>query len=291
MLDGLYTLREILTPAEQHNFAVGGFILANAEFADAILAAAQAENSPVILMVGPAEAPLLSLSKFARLCRLLAADYDIPVCLHLDHGLEVEQALEAVDLGFTSVMVDRSDYPWDENLADTLRVVEAARRTGASVESEIGHVGLADGTSSEVITAESHLTAPEEAEEFARATGVDALAVSVGNAHGLAPGLPELRFDLLEEIHRRVSLPLVLHGGSGRPADQVQRAISLGVRKVNIASELAGIFADTLAEQLQAGGGFFWHTVGLLQAKDRIQAAVQRHMRILGSSGQAGKYA
>ncbi len=290
MIDGLHTLAEILAPAEAQGFAVGAFTVWNAESMDAVLAAAQAESAPVILMVGPMEMPLLGGDNYARLVRLFAAQADVPVCLHLDHAVQIEMAEEALAAGFSSVMLDYSDYPTEENTAATCRLVEAARQTGASVEAEIGHVGMADGFSSEVITAESTLTDPAEAEQFAAATGVDALAISVGTAHGLAPGLPVLDFDRLGEIHGRVPVPLVLHGGTGRGADQVRQAISLGIRKVNIASDLNRVFVNTMAEALREGQGSFWHSVALGKMKERLQPVVQGHIQVLGAVGKAGLY-
>ena len=290
MIDGLYTLAEILAPAEAHGFAVGAFTVWNAESIAAVLAAAQAEAAPVILMVGPMEMPLLGADNYARLVRMFAAQYDVPVCLHLDHAVQIEMAEEALAAGFSSVMLDYSDYPLEENIAATRRVVEAARRTGASVEAEIGHVGMADGFSSEVITAESTLTDPAEAEHFAAATAVDALAVSVGTAHGLAPGLPVLDFERLAEIRRRVPAPLVLHGGTGRGADQLQQAISLGVRKVNIANDLNRVFVNTVAEALREGNGYFWHSAALERMKQGLQPVVRGHLQVLGAAGQAGLY-
>lgn len=290
MIDGLYTLAEILAPAEQHGFAVGAFTIWNAESLDAVLTAAQAEQAPVILMVGPLELPLLGARTYARLARLYAADSEVPLCLHLDHAVQIDMAREALEAGFSSVMLDYSDHSTEDNIAGTLQMVEAARRTGASVEAEIGHVGMAEGFSSEVITAESTLTDPAEAEQFAAATGVDALAVSVGTAHGLAPGLSVLDFERLAEIDRRVRLPLVLHGGTGRDADQLRRAISLGIRKVNIASDLNRVFVGTVAEALEEGQGPFWHSVVLTRMKTRLQAVAQEHLQILGAAGRAALY-
>lgn len=290
MIDGLYTLAEILAPAEAEGFAVGAFTVWNAESMIAVLAAAQAESAPVILMVGPVEMSLLGAENYARLARLFAEQHKVPVCLHLDHSLEIETAREALAAGFSSVMLDYSDYPLEENLVSTRRVVEAAQRVGAGVEAEIGHVGTADGFSSEIITAESTLTDPEEAEHFAAASGVDALAVSVGTAHGLAPGLPVLDFDRLAEIRRRVSVPLVLHGGTGRGADQLRQAITLGVRKVNIANDLNRVFVRTVAEALETGEGYFWHSTALVKMKQDLQPVVRGHLQVLGAAGRAGLY-
>jgi fructose-bisphosphate aldolase class II len=262
----------------------------NAESLEAILLACQAAAAPVILMIGPMEIPLLGAHHYADLVRMYSHYYDVPICLHLDHGVEIAQAEAALEAGFGSVMLDYSDYPFAENVAATRRVVELARRTGASVEAEIGHVGMAEGSSSTVISSESTLTDPAEAVEFVAATGVDALAISVGTAHGMAPGLPELDFDRLAEIDRRISVPLVLHGGTGRGPDQVQRAISLGVRKLNIASDLNRVFVKTAAEALEEGNGTFWHTIMLAKMKERLQPVVAGHLEVVGAAGKAGLY-
>lgn len=290
MIDGLHTLAEILAPAEADGFAVGAFTVWNAESMDAVLTAAQAEAAPVILMVGPLEMPLLGADNYARLARMFAAQHGVPVCLHLDHAVQIEMAEQALAAGFSSVMLDYSDFPTPENAAATSRVVAAARRTGASVEAEIGHVGMADGFSSEVITAASTLTDPAEAEQFAATTGVDALAVSVGTAHGLAQGLPVLDFERLAEIHRRVPAPLVLHGGTGRGADQLRQAITLGIRKINIASDLNRVFVKTVGEALREGDGYFWHSVALAKMVEDLQPLVRGHLQVLGAAGKAGLY-
>jgi len=286
----LVSLREILAPAEADGYAVGAFIMCNAETADAIMAAAQQEKSPVIVMLGPKEEPVLGLQNTVQIVSTLARNYDIPVCLHLDHSRDPAQVQAALEAGFPSVMIDASSRPDEENAQITRRIVELARKTGATVEGEIGFVGFpemtteADNANSN--PAESRLTQPAAAEHFVRVTGIDALAVSIGTAHGRNPGLHELDFQRLAEIECRVEVPLVLHGATGRAPDQIRRAIQLGIRKVNVATDLARVFADTMAEALQKGQGFFWHADAIVQVKQRWVALTRRWIEVLGSKCQ-----
>jgi len=208
--------------------------------------------------------------------------------LHLDHSRDPAQVQAALEAGFPSVMIDYSARPDEENIQVTRSIVEIARKTGATVEAEIGYVGFPEATTEAdnngSIRSESHLTDPAAAEHFAHVTGVDALAISIGTAHGRSPGLPMLDFDRLAEIHRCVAVPLVLHGATGRDPDQVRQVVQLGIRKVNVATDLARAFADTMAEALEAGEGFFWHAEALVRVKERWAAVVHGWIETLGSN-------
>lgn len=283
----LVTLREILAPAEADGYAVGAFTMCNAETADAIMAAAAQDNSPVIIMLGPKEESVLGLRNTVQIVSTLARNYHIPVCLHLDHSRDPAQVQAALEAGFPSVMIDFSSRPDEENIEVTQSIIKLARKTGASVEAEIGYVGFPEATNesddADSFRAESRLTDPATAERFANVTGVDALAISIGTAHGRNPGLPLLDFPRLAEIDRRVDVPLVLHGGTGRAPDQVRQVVQLGIRKVNVATDLARAFADTMGEALQEGEGFFWYADALVQVKQRWAAVVQRWIEVLDS--------
>lgn len=288
----LLNLREVLGPAEAEGYAVGAFTMCNAETADAIMATAAEAHSPLIIMLGPKEVPLLGLDNSVQIVRTLARNYPIPICLHLDHSWDPAEVRAALEAGFPSVMIDFSNRPDEENIEVTRTIVELARETEATVEAEIGYVGYPDANTEqeqpENHSAESRLTDPAVAKHFARATGVDALAISIGTAHGRSAGLPVLDFARLDEINRRVQVPLVLHGASGRSADQIGRAVALGIRKVNVATELARVFADTMAQALTQGKGFFWHADALGQVKEAYRPVIRRWLEALGSIDRAG---
>lgn len=290
MNEPLVSLREVLGPAEAGGYAVGAFTMCNAETADAIMAAAAAVNSPVIIMLGPKERPVLGLSNTVQIVRTLARNYHIPICLHLDHSRDPTAVQAALEAGFPSVMIDFSFRPDEENIEVTRSIVEAARGTGASVEAEIGYVGFPEATpeqnEADYYQPQSRFTGPAEAEHFAQMTGVDALAISIGTAHGRSAGLPRLHFDRLAEINSRVGVPLVLHGATGRSPDQIRRAVALGIRKVNVATDLARAFADTMAQALEQGDGFFWHADALVKVKERYQHVVCGWLEPLGSTNR-----
>ncbi len=290
MSSPLVSLREVLEPAEANGYAVGAFTVCNAETADATMAAAAEQKAPVIVMVGPKEIPALGLRNTVTIVSALAANYAIPVCLHLDHSSDPAQVQEALEAGFPSVMLDFSNQSDEENIEATRATVKIAEKTGATVEAEIGYVGFPEGSAlwgeTNSRPAASRLTDPAIAEHFADATGVDALAISIGTAHGRNPGQPVLDFERLAEIDRRVAVPLVLHGGTGRVPDQVRRAVQLGIRKVNVATDLARAFAQTMADALQEGEGFFWHGDALVAVKQRWATVVSEWIQTLGSSNR-----
>ena len=293
MNEPLVSLREVLGPAESEGYAVGAFTMCNAETADAIMAAAAAAHSPVIILLGPQEKPVLGLKNTVEIVSTLARNYDIPICLHLDHSSDPAEVRAALEAGFPSVMIDFSDRPDEENIQATRSIVELAREFGATAEAEIGHVGYpeasTEGNGADSSRVESRLTDPAAAEHFAGATGVDALAISVGTAHGRGPGLPRLDFERLRQIDRRVRVPLVLHGATGRSPDQIRQAVALGIRKVNVASDLARVFADTMARALAQGAGFFWHADALLQVKEACRPVIHRWLEAFDSTNRAGR--
>ena len=245
----LVTMRELLPLARAQKRAVGAFNIANYETARAVILAAEREKSPVIVQLymrlfnsDKAYDLAGSLIRMAERCPQ-------PVALHLDHGESVEQVENALKWGYTSVMFDGSRLPYEENVRLTRRSAELARAAGASCEGEIGHVGMGDETA---------LTEPEEAEAFAAATGVDALAVSIGTAHGYYKSEPKLDIDRCRAIAERLpDVPLVLHGGSGTPLDQVRKAIENGIAKINVATEFQHTFLKSTEKELAALNGKF----------------------------------
>ena len=235
----LVTLKEILDKANAAGYAVPAFDALEHTSAEAVVRAAEACKRPVIVMVPQAAFPLVDTASFFPFLVWLAERASVPVALQLDHGKDLAAVQLSIDGGFTSVMIDGSALPLEENIALTKQVVALARAVGASVEAEIGHVAGGEGSFDGSAVDESMYTNPAEAEEFADKTGVDALAVAVGTVHGVYKGTPKLDFERLAEIKRRVRLPLVLHGGSGVSDGEFARAIQGGVNKVNLFTEIS----------------------------------------------------
>lgn len=229
----LVTLKDLLLRAEEEKKAVGAFSVGNMEMVMGAVRAAEDAGEPIILQIAEKRLKNSPLPLMAPMMVSAAKNAKVDIAVHLDHGLTLECIDEALAYGFTSVMLDASLLPFEENIAMTQNVVEKARAFGASVEAELGVVGGNEGD-----TAEHKIlcTDPGSAKIFTEKTGVDALAVAIGNAHGNYPVLPELRFDILEEIDKTVETPLVLHGGTGITDEMFRRAVSLGIRKINIAT-------------------------------------------------------
>ena len=245
----LVTFNEILPQAREQLRGVGAFNVANLETVLSVFRAAVQESSPVIIQVYQRLFNDERASLIAAMAERLASEADIPIALHLDHGESIEQIHKAISLGYTSVMFDGSKYPLEKNIELTSEAVVLAHDAGVSIEAEIGHVPFGDGT--------PELSTAAEAAEFIDKTGVDVLAVSVGTAHGFYKCAPELDIDRLKEISRRVSQPLVLHGGTGVPADQLKKAIACGVAKINIATELQNFFLRRVGAEIEANGEAF----------------------------------
>ena len=270
----LVTFREILPAARAAGRAVGAFNIANYETAKAVMLAAEAERQPVILQVYQRLMNDPHIGALAAMMRKLAEDATVPTAVHLDHGASLEQVKLAVACGFTSVMFDGSQLPYEENVAQTRQAAEYAHAHGVTIEGEIGHVPLNGTQAAERIP----LSTPAEACAFAQATGVDTLAISVGTAHGYYKTAPEIAVDLAGEISRAANLPLVLHGGSGTPHEKIRAVIKNGFAKVNVATEFQHTFELQLAKDLDALGGAFQPLDKLTQP---ATAAATEHLRNL----------
>ncbi|MCL6522198.1 MAG: class II fructose-1,6-bisphosphate aldolase [Firmicutes bacterium] len=282
----LVTSAELLRAAEAGGYAVGAFNCNNLEILQAILAAAEAERSPVIVQTSQGALQYAGLRLLAAMIRTAAEEATVPVALHLDHGTDFAIAVACLRAGYTSLMFDGSKLPYAENAAATRRIVEMAHAVGVSVEGELGTIaGTEDMVS--VSEQEALYTDPAQAESFARETGVDALAVAVGTAHGVYRREPHLDFRRLEAIRRRVPVPLVLHGSSGVPDDQIREAVRHGVRKINIDTELRQAFSATLRSWLPGHPDEIDPRKILAPARQAMQAKVQEKMRLFGSSGRA----
>lgn len=229
----LVKMKDLLRRAEEKNIGCGAFSVGNMEMVRGAIRAAEELDTPIILQIAEVRLKNSPLHLMGPMMVQAAKEAKVDVAVHLDHGLTFETVDKALELGFTSVMLDASTLPFGENIARVKAVVEKARKYGATVEAELGLVGGSeDGSCDHGI----RCTDPDDAVVYARETGIDALAVAIGNAHGNYPVAPTLAFDVLEKIHEKVDIPLVLHGGSGITDKDFQRAISLGIRKVNIAT-------------------------------------------------------
>ncbi len=243
----LATMKKLLTDAVRENRACGAFSVGNMEMVRGAIRAAEAEHTPIILQIAQVRLKASPLELMAPMMLAAARHAQVEVAVHLDHGLTMEMIQQALEAGFTSVMLDASRQPFAENVRLTKEVAARAAAYGATVEAELGLVGGSeDGKGGQGV----RCTDPAQAAEFVSLTGIDALAVAIGNAHGDYPAAPHLAFNVLEQIQRNTDIPLVLHGGSGISDIDFQHAISLGIRKVNIATASFHAAADAAAGSL-----------------------------------------
>ncbi len=276
----------MLNKALEGKYAVGQFNINNLEWTQAILEAAQEENSPVIL--GASEGATKYMGGAPVVVAMVNAlletmDITVPVALHLDHGSSFESAKEAIDAGFSSVMIDNSALPIDENIENTKKVVDYAHERGVSVEAEVGTVGgEEDGVVGDVIYADA-----EECKRMVDEAGIDALAAALGSVHGTYAGEPKLGFDEMKEISELTQTPLVLHGGSGIPTHQIEKAIEYGHTKMNINTELQQVWTARTREVLKNDSEVFDPRKVIGPGKENITATTKMKMRELGSSGKA----
>lgn len=243
----LLTGKELLLDAQKNKYAVGAFNVNNMEIIQAIINAAEELNSPVILQASQGGIKYAGIEYIANLGKLAGRNAKVPVALHLDHGTDFDQVMLCLRHGFTSVMIDGSRFPLEENIAFTKKVVDIAHAVGVTVEAELGKIG---GTEDHITVSEKDatFTDPEEAKRFVEETGVDYLAIAVGTAHGVYKGEPKLDFDRIKAIREIVDVPLVLHGSSGVPAEALQKAISLGISKINIDTDIRAAFSNAVKE-------------------------------------------
>ncbi len=279
----------LLRAASRNGYAVGAFEVWSLESVRAVVRAAEQLRSPVILQVGPLEAKFAGLRALSRAALDAIDSSPAPAALHLDHGDSFELAAEAIECGFQSVMIDMSHLPFEENVAETRRVAEYAHERGVEAEGELGRlVGAEAGRSVEEW--ESAQTDPDKAAEFVERTRVDALAVAIGNAHGFYVGPPRLNLARLEQIRRRVRVPLVLHGGSGIPERTLFAAIARGISKINICTEFVAAFLETFrsfADEPPAKVDVP-HVFG--PPRERAAELVAEKLRLFRSVGQAANH-
>ncbi|APH03362.1 class II fructose-bisphosphate aldolase [Bacillus weihaiensis] len=283
----LVSMTEMLNKAKDNGYAVGQFNLNNLEFTQAILQAAQEEKSPVILGVSEGAARYMGGFKtVVKMVEGLLEDYSItvPVAIHLDHGSSFDKCKEAIDAGFTSVMIDASHHPFEENIETTSKVVEYAHSKGVSVEAELGTVG---GQEDDVIAEGVIYADPKECDELVKRTGIDCLAPALGSVHGPYKGEPNLGFAEMEEIANLTGMPLVLHGGTGIPTKDIQKAVSFGTAKINVNTENQIASAKVVRQVLADKPEEYDPRKYLGPARDAIKETVIGKMREFGSSNQA----
>lgn len=276
----LATLAEVLQPALKQGYAVGGLVCLGWEDMRAYVAAAEAENAPVILQAGPGCRAHTPLPVLGAMFRNLAENASVPVVAHLDHGYTFDECRKAIDSGFSSVMFDGSRKSISENIDMTAQIVEIAKAAGVSVEGEIGFVGYSDGESSAG-------TLPDEAARFAAESGVDAMAVSIGNVHLQQEKAAELDIDALRAIEAVTSVPLVIHGGSGVPVEtRSYLAKESNVCKFNIGTELRMAFGQALRTAVNQDSNRFDRVTILKETETPVQLAAQQVIRAFGAPTQ-----
>ena len=283
----LISLADGLAHARQHSYALGAFNVLDSHFLRALFAAAKQERSPFIINIAEVHFKYVSLDSLVEAVKFEAARHDIPGVLNLDHGLHFESVVRALRLGFSSVMFDGSTLSYEENIRQTKEVVKMCHAVGVSVEAELGAVGGDEGGALYGEADSAKFTDPAIAREFVDSTGIDALAVAIGNAHGKYKGEPKLDFERLSAISQQTGIPLVLHGGSGISDADFRRAITLGIHKINFYTGMSqaalGAVEQRMAERKPMYDEFAELLLGIEEA---ITDVVAEQMRTFGSAGQ-----
>ena len=290
----LVTLKELLADARKNHYAIPAFDVGNYEMIRAVIDVCEEERSPAIFMLLKADLEGRGQRMLIDTIRSAAATASVPVCIHLDHATSFEDIVSCIEDGATSVMYDGSKLPLEENIANTKKVVDYAHARGVTVEAELGHVtdaigGLSEsgGVAEDEPAIEDCLTQPDQVVRFVAETNVDCLAVAIGTAHGVYVSTPKLHFDRLSEIEAVSACPLVLHGGSGTPDPDVQKAISLGITKINIFSEVLAAMNTGLKEKLNSIENMSaWPVVVWSVAREEMRKTIRAKIRTFGSNGR-----
>lgn len=282
----LVPMSTLLAKAQAGGYAVGAFNTNNLEIVQGIMEAARELDAPVILQASQGAIKYAGINYIVAMVEVAAREAGVPVALHLDHGTSFEQAVKCIRAGFTSVMFDGSKYQLEENVAKTQEVVRVAGPAGVSVEAELGKIG---GTEDDISVSEADalMTVPEEAKFFVEQTGIDALAIAIGTAHGPYKGEPKLDFARLEKIRQLVEIPLVLHGASGVPEEAIRKAITMGICKINIDTDLRQAFAFAVKDVLAAKPSEYDPRKILGPGKEALKAKVKEKITLFGSAGKA----
>ncbi|SCI12914.1 D-tagatose-1%2C6-bisphosphate aldolase subunit KbaY [uncultured Collinsella sp.] len=282
----LVTTKEMLLDAQKNHYAVGAFNVENLEFVMAVLAAAEETKSPVIMQTTPGTIKTAGLDYFYGMVAAAAARTDVPVALHLDHGDGYDRCMQAFRTGYTSVMIDGSHESFEDNIALTASVARAGAAMGVPVEAELGKVGGKEDDGP-AVEGENPYTDPEEAHEFVERTGCTSLAIGVGTAHGVYTETPHIEQEVVKAIRAAVDVPLVLHGTSGVPDEQVAEAVKNGICKVNYATELRQAYTKGYMAFMAENPGVFDPKKPAKQGMAEITNIVKVRMENLGSVGRA----
>lgn len=279
----LVNMKELLKDAQNGNYAVGSFSVANMEMVLGVLKAARELSAPVILQIAEVRLKQSPLEIIGPLMVAAAENADTPVAVHFDHGKTEEKIKQALDLGFTSVMFDGSHLPLDENIATTKRIIDIAGKYNASVEAEIGCVGGSEDGSEDIAI---NCTKPQDAVRFEAETGVDALAIAIGNAHGNYKDVPKLRFDILQKVNEMTNTPLVLHGGTGISPDDFVKCSKNGIKKINIATATFDCVEQSVRQAYEQDAINGYYDLHLAEIDGAYQNA-KKHIMIFGSNNKA----
>ncbi len=279
----LVNMKDLLKDAQKRNYAVGSFSVANMEMVLGIIKAAEETESPIILQIAEVRLNHSPLALIGPLMLAAAKQAKIPVAVHLDHGTTLPCIKQALELGFTSVMFDGSHLPLEENIEMTKKVVSMAKPYGAAVEAEIGCVGGSEDGSEDIAM---RCTSPDEAKIFAERTGVDALAIAIGNAHGNYKETPHLRFDILEKVRDMVDIPLVLHGGTGILPKEFVQCSKSGIKKINIATATFDSVEREVRNAYNENKISGYYDLQTAEVNGAYLNA-KRHIEIFGSGGKA----
>lgn len=281
----LVTTKELLLKAQEGNYAIGAFNVENMEMVQAVIAAAEELNSPVIMQTTPSTVKYADLDYFYANAKVAAQKAKIPAVIHLDHGSSFELAMQALRAGYTSIMIDGSHGSFEENIKVSKAVADACHPSGVCVEAELGKVGgkeddLEGGD-------ENPYTDPEQARIFVEQTGVDSLAVAIGTAHGVYKGIPKLDVERLSEIRKVVKVPLVLHGTSGVPDETVKECIKRGICKVNYATDLRIAFTKGVKAVLAENPDTIDPKKYGARGREEVKQYVMSKIKVCGSEGKA----
>lgn len=278
------TSKQMLLDAQAGGYAIGAFNAENMEMVQAIIAAAEELKAPVMIQTTPSTVKYASLELYLANVKAEAEKASVPVCIHLDHGSSFELAMQALRVGYTSIMIDGSHNVFEENIELTKRVVDACAPSDVPVEAELGKVG---GKEDDLDGGAGGYTVPEEAKEFVERTGVGSLAVAIGTAHGVYKGEPKLDLDRLTEIRKLVDIPLVLHGASGLSDEAVKESIKRGICKVNFATELRIAYSNGVKKVLSENPDVFDPKKYGAVGRENVKQLVMNRMKVCGCDGKA----
>ncbi|WP_066506135.1 class II fructose-1,6-bisphosphate aldolase [Abyssisolibacter fermentans] len=279
---------DLMKHAHENGYAVGAFNVNNMEIVQAIIEAAEQTQSPVIMQASQGGLKYAGVEYIAEMAKVAARNASVPVAIHLDHGTDFVQIMQCIRNGFTSVMIDASKHELDKNIEITKNIVEIAHAVGVSAEAELGKIG---GTEDDITVdeREATFTDPDEAERFVKETGVDFLAIAVGTAHGPYKGEPKLDFDRIKVIKERLNIPLVLHGSSGVPEDSIRKAVSLGINKINIDTDIRMAFNRAVRKFVEENPDVYDPRKIVGAARKEMTQVIAEKMKMFGSEGKAWK--